>query len=80
MKSTGIVRKIDNLGRIVIPIELRKTMEMNENDAVEIFTEGNNVIIKKHVVSCVFCGSSKNVITYKDKCVCNKCVEQLKNK
>jgi len=78
MKSTGIVRKIDSLGRVVIPIELRKTMELNENDAVEIFTEGSSIIFKKYVVSCVFCGSSKDVISYKDKCICSKCIEQLK--
>lgn len=78
MKSTGIVRKIDSLGRVVIPIELRKTMELNENDAVEIFTEGNSIVFKKYAVSCVFCGSSKEVVSYKDKCICNKCIEQLK--
>lgn len=79
MKSTGIVRKIDNLGRVVIPIELRKTLDLNENDAVEIFTEGSSVIFKKHTISCVFCGNSKDVVSYKDKCVCNKCIEQIKN-
>lgn len=78
MKSTGIVRKIDSLGRVVIPIELRKTMELNENDAVEIFTEGSSIIFKKYAVSCVFCGGSKEVVSYKDKCICNKCIEQLK--
>ena len=77
MKSTGIVRKIDNLGRVVIPIELRKTMELTENDAVEIFTEGNSIIFKKYVVSCVFCGNSKEVVKYKDKCVCKKCISNL---
>ena len=78
MKSTGIVRKMDVLGRIVIPIELRKTMELSENDEIEIFTEGSSIILKKHTNSCIFCGGSKDIVAYKDKCICGKCVEQLK--
>ena len=61
MKSTGIVRHIDNLGRITLPIELRKTLDMACGDPLEIYTEGNSVILRKHEASCVFCGSNKKV-------------------
>ncbi len=77
MKATGIVRKLDNLGRIVLPIELRKTLELTDNDAVEIFTEGENIILKKYEISCVFCGSTKNTTKFKDKCVCQKCIDKI---
>lgn len=77
MKSTGIVRKLDNLGRIVLPIELRKTLKLADNDAVEIFTEGDNIILRKYETSCVFCGSTKNTSTFKDRCVCQKCIEKI---
>ena len=55
MKSTGVVRKLDNLGRIVIPIELRKTMDIAVKDTLEIFTEGDQIILKKYHPACIFC-------------------------
>lgn len=79
MKSLGIVRKLDNLGRIVIPIELRKTLNFADNEALEIFTEGENIILKKYETSCIFCGTSKNISKFKDKCICNNCIEQIAN-
>lgn len=77
MKSLGIVRKLDNLGRIVLPIELRKTLNFADNEALEIFTEGDSIVLKKYETSCIFCGSSKNVSTFKNKCVCQKCIEKI---
>ena len=77
MKSTGIVRHIDNLGRITLPIELRKTLDMACGDPLEIYTEGNSVILRKHESSCVFCGSNKKVTLYKDKCICDNCRREL---
>ncbi len=77
MKSLGIVRKLDNLGRIVLPIELRKTLNFSDNEALEIFTEGDSIVLKKYETSCIFCGNSKNVATFKDKCVCQKCIEKI---
>jgi AbrB family transcriptional regulator, transcriptional pleiotropic regulator of transition state genes len=77
MKSTGIVRKLDNLGRIVIPIELRKTFGIEINDTLEIFTEGDKIIMKKYHPACVFCNDARDVRLFKEKLVCGKCVREL---
>lgn len=77
-KDTGIIREIDKLGRIVLPIELRRTMELESGDAVEIYVEGSSVILKKYRPSCIFCGSSEEVISYKDKNICSACLDELK--
>ena len=77
MKSTGIVRRIDELGRIVLPIELRRTLDIAEKDAVEIYVDGNSIVLKKHQPTCIFCNDSKYVTTYKDKNVCAKCLKEL---
>ena len=74
MKSTGIIRKVDELGRIVLPIELRRTMDIEEHDEMEIFIEGDRIILRKFEHKCVFCGSSQGLIQYKEKNVCSKCV------
>lgn len=79
MKSTGIYRKVDELGRIVIPIELRSKLDIKEKDALEIFVEGNGIILKKFEKNCIFCGSTKNLIEYKDKQICLKCTEKIKD-
>lgn len=79
MKSTGITRKIDELGRIVLPIELRRTLGIGEKDALEIYVEGNSVILKKYEPACIFCGSSTNVTEYMDKSICAACMSYLKN-
>lgn len=73
MKSTGMVRRIDSLGRIVLPIELRRVLELDEDSSLEIFMEGNQVILKKYEPSCVFCGEAKNVASYKGRNICEKC-------
>ena len=65
MKSTGIVRSIDNMGRLVLPIELRKTLHLGEKEAVEIFTEGNDIILRKFSPRCTFCHSTENLIPYR---------------
>ena len=78
MKSTGIVRKVDELGRIVIPKELRTTLDINEKDALEIFVEGDTVILKKYVPACIFCGQAKNVKTIKDKRICFTCLDEIR--
>lgn len=77
MKSTGIIRKVDELGRVVIPIELRNTLKIAEKDPIEIFVDGSSIILKKHEPNCIFCGNSKKLVTYKDKLVCVKCAKQL---
>ncbi len=78
MKATGIVRKIDELGRVVIPIELRRTMEIDQNDGLEIFTDGGNIILKKYEPACVFCGNADDVETFKGRNICSKCLKELK--
>ena len=80
MKSTGIVRKVDELGRIVLPIELRRTMDIAEKDALEIYVEGENIILRKYQAACMFCGSVKNLVSYKGRNVCADCVATLQDK
>ena len=77
MKSTGIVRKIDELGRVVLPAEMRKIFDINEKDAVEIFTKDDMIMLKKWEAACVFCGSSNDLKPFKDKNVCPKCIKEL---
>ena len=77
MKATGIVRTMDGLGRIVIPVELRRTLEVSEGDALEIFSEDNTIILRKYLPSCIFCGNSRDVSTYTGHNVCPACAEEL---
>lgn len=77
MKSTGIVRKIDELGRIVLPMELRRSYNLNIKDSVEIYTEGNAIVLKKHEPCCIFCGESNNITNFKGKNICDSCKKQL---
>lgn len=79
LKSTGIVRKVDELGRIVLPIEMRRTLDIAEKDALEIYVEGSSVILKKYKPSCIFCDATKDVSQFKGKNVCPKCLKELKN-
>ena len=78
MKATGIVRKVDELGRIVLPVEMRRTLDIAEKDALEIYVEGTSVILKKYKPSCIFCDATKNVTMFKNKCVCPKCLRELR--
>lgn len=80
MKSTGIVRKIDNLGRVVLPIELRRVFDIDREDPVEIFVDDNYIMLKKYQPACIFCGDAKDVIDYKSKKICVSCLEEMKNK
>jgi len=77
VKSVGIVRKIDELGRIVLPIELRRTLDLKEKDSVEIIAEGESIVLRKYQPNCIFCENSKNLIEYKGKLVCSRCVASL---
>lgn len=79
MKATGIVRKVDELGRIVLPIELRRNLNIEEKDSLEIFLDGENIVLKKYELSCVFCGNTENVRLYKDKNICEGCIKELKD-
>lgn len=77
MKSTGIVRKVDELGRVVIPIELRRTLDIAEKDALEIYVDGEQIILKKYAPACIFCGQAKDVAQYKGKNICPACFDEM---
>ena len=78
MKATGIVRPIDNLGRVVLPKSLRKAYNLDVKDPVEIFTDENSIIIRKYEPSCIFCQETMDISIFKDKRVCKKCLNSLK--
>ncbi|MBR5342492.1 MAG: AbrB/MazE/SpoVT family DNA-binding domain-containing protein [Oscillospiraceae bacterium] len=78
MKSTGIVRKVDELGRIVLPIEMRRTLDIAEKDALEIYVDGDNIILRKYQPACIFCDNLKNVVSFQGKNICPDCLEKIK--
>ena len=78
MKSTGIVRNTDNLGRIVLPIELRRHLGIDDKDAVEIYVEDDTIVLKKHAPACIFCGNAKDVENIHGKNVCRECLDAMK--
>lgn len=78
MKSTGIVRRVDELGRIVLPAELRRTLNIAEKDPLEIYVDGTSVILQKFEKRCIFCEGTENIQVFKGKNVCPKCLAQLK--
>ena len=78
MKSTGIVRKVDELGRIVLPIELRRTLDIDIKDSLEIYVDNNAIVLKKYEPTCIFCGNSKDLTIFNDKNICSKCLEKLR--
>ena len=77
MKSTGIIRKVDELGRIVLPIELRRTLDIAERDELEIYMESDRIILQKFEPACVFCGSSQGLISYRQKNICQECIRNM---
>ncbi|MBU3102961.1 AbrB/MazE/SpoVT family DNA-binding domain-containing protein [Clostridium gasigenes] len=78
MKNTGIVRRVDNLGRIVLPKELRRTLDIKEKDPLEIYVEGEMIILKKYEPACIFCGEANDITEFKGKRICKKCKSDLK--
>ena len=78
MKSTGMFRRVDDLGRIVLPKELRTRLEIEEGDPLEIFLEENKIILQKYQPSCTFCGSEDNIVYFQGKRVCAACLAQIK--
>ncbi len=77
MKATGIVRKVDELGRIVLPIEIRRTFGIEIKDAVEIFVDEEHIILKKYEPACIFCGNAKNIKKISGKNICEDCVKSI---
>ena len=80
MKATGIVRRIDELGRVVLPIELRRTMHLEVRDPVEIFMEGDAIVLRKYEAACLFCGGGHQLTTFRGKQICGECMRQLREK
>ncbi len=80
MESTGIVRKVDELGRIVLPIELRRTLGIEEKDRIEIFVDGESIILRKYQPACIFCDNAKDIINYKGKNICPDCIRAMNEK
>ena len=77
MKSTGVVRQLDNLGRVVLPIELRRTMDISVKDPLEVFVDGESIILRKYEPNCLFCGASKDLKEYHGKQICAKCAKSI---
>ena len=77
MKSTGIIRRVDELGRVVIPIEIRNQFNIVEKDPIEIYVEGSSIILKKFEPNCIFCGNTKNLLNYHDKLICKNCSKKI---
>ena len=80
MKSTGIVRRVDELGRIVLPIELRRTLNIAEKDSLEIYVDGPSIMLKKYQPACIFCDSAKDISVFKGKNICAHCLKELLQK
>lgn len=80
MRATGIVRRIDALGRITIPMETRNILGIKDNDSLEIFTEDNTIILKKYQPCCIFCGNARDVSTFKGQNLCPTCVHEISEK
>lgn len=77
VKSTGIVRQVDGLGRIVIPIELRRNLDIDEKDSLEIYVEDDHIILKKYSPACAFCSNATDITQFKGKNICRKCLDEL---
>ncbi len=77
MKSTGIVRKVDELGRVVLPMELRRSLGIAIKDSLEIYVDGSSIILKKYEPACIFCNEADDVINYKGKIICRECLAKL---
>ena len=77
MKSTGIIRKVDELGRVVIPIEIRNQFDIVEKDPIEIYVEGATIVLKKFQQNCIFCGNTGNLFKYNDKLICQDCSKKI---
>ena len=77
MKSTGIVRRVDELALIVLPIELRRTQKIWEKETLEIYVDRSNIMIKKYQPACIFCDSAKDITLFKGKNICGSCLREL---
>ncbi|MGN0713457.1 MAG: AbrB/MazE/SpoVT family DNA-binding domain-containing protein [Anaerovoracaceae bacterium] len=79
MKATGIVRPVDPLGRVVIPVELRRNLGIKTDDSLEVFVDGEFIMLKKYEPACIFCGNAKDVQNIHGKNICKTCLDELKS-
>ena len=77
MKSTGIVRRVDELGRVVLPIELRRTLRIEDKDSLEIYVDGEMIVLRKYEPACIFCGNAENIETFRGKNICHDFLSSL---
>lgn len=77
MKSTGIVRRVDELGRVVLPIELRRTLNIDIKDSLEIYVDNSSIILKKYEPACIFCGDASDIVSFKGKNICKNCIKEM---
>jgi len=78
MKATGMTRQVDELGRFVLPIEIRRTLGIKVKDTLEIFIDEDRIVLKKYEPACIFCNSADNVVLYEGKRICGECLSKLK--
>lgn len=78
MKSTGIIRKVDELGRVVLPVELRRTLDIAERDELEIYLDNDRIVLQKFEPSCIFCDSSVGLVSYRGKNICRACIRDMR--
>ena len=79
MKATGIVRPVDPLGRVVIPVELRRNLGIKTDDSLEVFVDGDYIMLQKYEPACIFCGNAKDVQSIHGKNICRTCLDELKS-
>ena len=79
MKSTGFVKKIDELGRILIPKELRSSLELDSKDALEMFVDGDRIVLQKYQPACIFCNSADDIVFFEGRRICASCLSKLKS-
>ena len=77
MKSTGIIRRMDELGRVVIPIEIRNQFNIGQKDPIEIYVDGSSIVLKKFEPNCIFCGNTKNLLEYHNKLIWKDCSKKI---
>lgn len=77
MKSTGILRRVDELGRVVLPIELRRSLDIEEKDPLEISVEEDRIILRKYQPTCIFCGAESDLLDYRGKKICAACQREI---
>lgn len=78
MKSTGVVRKVDELGRVVLPIEIRRNMDIKVKDSLEIFVDGKKIVLTKYTPGCEFCSNASDLIDINGHKICRECAAKIK--